>query len=131
MLQIKNLNKCFGAIKAADDCSFRIKSNRITGLIGPNGAGKSTVFNIISGFEKEDSGTIIFNGKDISKLTPEQIANCGISRVFQKSRLFNNLTVYENLEIAIDEENTKFFKSFFSSNKLNAEQDKRIKEVLR
>ncbi|MFA5745534.1 MAG: ABC transporter ATP-binding protein [archaeon] len=130
MLQIKNLNKSYGAIKAADNCNFTIKPNKITGLIGPNGAGKSTVFNIISGFEKEDSGTIIFNGKDISKFTPEGIANSGISRVFQKSRLFNNLTVYENLEIAIEEENTKFLKSFFSSNKLNTKQEKRIKEVL-
>lgn len=130
MLRIRNLNKSFGAIKAVDDCSFRIEPNKITGLIGPNGAGKSTVFNIISGFEIEESGIIIFDGKDISKLTPEEIANSGISRVFQKSRLFNNLTVYENLKIAVDEENIKFLKSFFSSNKLNDEQEKRITEIM-
>ncbi len=101
MLKLKNLNKSYGAIKAADNCSFTIKSNKITGLIGPNGAGKSTIFNIISGFEIEDSGKIILDNRDISKYSPHKIANSGISRVFQKSRLFENLSVYDNLVIAI------------------------------
>ncbi|HRS42736.1 MAG TPA: ABC transporter ATP-binding protein [Candidatus Diapherotrites archaeon] len=131
MLKIKNLNKNYGAIKAADNCSFTIKPNKITGLIGPNGAGKSTIFNIVSGFETEDSGTIILNKIDISKFPPYKIANSGISRVFQKSKLFENLSVYDNLAIAIQEDNTSFFKSLFKTSKLTEEQEKRITEILK
>ena len=67
MLVVKNLKKHFGGIKAVNDCSFSIKKNQITGLIGPNGAGKSTVYNLISGFEKPDSGFVFLNGKKIGR----------------------------------------------------------------
>ena len=131
MLVVKNLKKHFGGIKAVDDCSFSIKKNQITGLIGPNGAGKSTIYNLISGFEKPDFGSVFLNGKNITNLSPNKIANLGISRVFQKSRLFENLTVHENLEVAIDEDNTKFFKSLVTKNELSKEQEKRINDILK
>jgi len=131
MLKIKNLKKHFGGVKAVDDASFEIKDNHITGLIGPNGAGKSTIFNIISGFEKADSGNVYFGKKDITSLSPEKIAQEGISRVFQKSRLFDNLTVFENLQVAIDEENTKFFKTLFSKNEIPKKYKERIEEILK
>ena len=131
MLVVKNLKKHFGGIKAVNDCSFEIKKNQITGLIGPNGAGKSTVYNLISGFEKPDSGSVFLNKKNITNLSPEKIANLGISRVFQKSRLFENLTVLENLEVAIHEDNTKFFKALTTKNKLSLEQEKRIDDILK
>ena len=131
MLKIKNLKKHFGGVKAVDDASFEIKSNHITGLIGPNGAGKSTIFNIISGFEKADSGEVYFGKKNITSLSPEKTAQEGISRVFQKSRLFENLTVYENLEVSIDDENTNFFKSLITKNKISKEHKERIEEILK
>lgn len=131
MLEVKNLKKYYGGIKAVDGCSFKIKEKQITGLIGPNGAGKSTLYNLISGFEKEDSGKIYFQGEDISDFRPEKVANLGLSRVFQKSRLFNNLTVYENLKIALQEDNSKFFKSFFSSSDLTKEQEKKLNDILK
>jgi branched-chain amino acid transport system ATP-binding protein len=131
MLEVKNLKKYYGGIKAVDGCSFKIKENQITGLIGPNGAGKSTLYNLISGFEKEDSGKIFFLGEDISDYLPEKVANLGLSRVFQKSRLFNNLTVYENLKVSLQEDNSKFFKSLITSPSLTKEEEKRVEDILK
>jgi branched-chain amino acid transport system ATP-binding protein/neutral amino acid transport system ATP-binding protein len=130
MLKIKNLKKYFGGVKAVNDCSFEIEERKITALIGPNGAGKSTVFNLISGIIKPDGGEILFNGKNITKLNPEKISNLGISRLFQQTMLFNNLTVKENLLLAFDNEDTKFWKNFFGKNKLSNEKLKKIKAML-
>jgi ABC-type branched-subunit amino acid transport system ATPase component len=130
MLKISNLKKYFGGVKAVDNCSFKVKKNTITALIGPNGAGKSTVFNLISGVIKSDSGKIIFNNKNIINKSPEKISNIGISRLFQQTKLFNNLTVKDNLLLAIDNEDTKFWSSFISSNKISEDKEKEIKEIL-
>ena len=95
MLKINNLKKHFGGVKAVAGCDFAIKENLITALIGPNGAGKSTVFNLISGLLKADGGAITFENKNIINLSPEKISNLGISRLFQQTRLFKNLTVLD------------------------------------
>jgi len=131
MLKIKNLSKAFGGVKAVNDCSFEIKRGTITALIGPNGSGKSTLFNIISGVLKADSGKIIFNGIDITNKSPEYISNLGISRMFQQSRLFKNLSVRENLLLAIDNEDTKFWKNLFGLNKITKEKEEKIREMLK
>lgn len=117
MLKVQNLKKYFRGVKAVDNCSFEVKPNTITALIGPNGAGKSTVFNLISGVLRADSGSIIFKGQDITKVKLEKISNLGISRVFQKETLFGNLTVKENLALALDREDTKFWKNLLGLNK--------------
>lgn len=131
MLKIQNLSKHFGGVKAVNSCSFDIKENNITALIGPNGSGKSTVFNLISGIMKEDSGKIIFNKTDMTHFSPEAVSNAGISRLFQKSQLFENLTVKENLLLAIDNEDTKFWKNLFGKNKTTKEKEKKVKEILK
>ncbi len=128
MLKIQNLKKYFGGVKAVDSCSFGIKENNITALIGPNGAGKSTVFNLISGIIKADSGKIVFNSKNIINKSPERISNLGISRLFQQTKLFNNLTIKDNLLLAIDNNDTKFWYSFFSLD--NNENNIKIKNIL-
>jgi branched-chain amino acid transport system ATP-binding protein/neutral amino acid transport system ATP-binding protein len=130
MLKIKNLKKYFGGVKAVDDCSFEIQPETITALIGPNGSGKTTIFNLISGILKADSGEIIFDNKNITTLSPEAISNLGISRLFQQTRLFNNLTVKENLLLALDNEDTKFWKNLFGFNKITEEKERKIKEML-
>ena len=130
ILEIKNLKKYFSGIKAVDDCDFEIKKGTITALIGPNGAGKSTVFNLILGVLNPDSGKIIFNSRNILKTKPENISNLGISRLFQQTRLFNNLTVKENLLLAMDNEDTKFWKNFLGKNKLSKDKEKRIEQML-
>lgn len=131
MLEIKNLKKYFRGVKAVDNCSFEVKENTITALIGPNGSGKSTVFNLISGVLKEDSGKVIFNKTNITNFSPEAVSNVGISRLFQKSQLFNNLTVKENLLLALDNEDTKFWKNFTGKNKITKEKKEKIKEMLK
>lgn len=131
MLKIKNLSKRFGGVKAVNNCSFDIKENNITALIGPNGSGKSTVFNLISGVLKEDSGKIIYNKTDITRFSPEQVSNVGISRLFQRSQLFDNLTIRENLLLAIDNEDTKFWKNFLGKNKTTKEKEERVNKMLK
>jgi len=129
MLKVTNLKKYFGGVKAVNRCSFEIKKNTITALIGPNGAGKSTVFNLITGLLKVDDGNIYLEDKDITNLPPEKISQLGISRMFQQSRIFDNLTVKDNLILSLDNEDTKFWKNFFSINR-EEEKIKRVKELL-
>ncbi|MBU4369494.1 ABC transporter ATP-binding protein [Patescibacteria group bacterium] len=131
MLKVQNLKKYFGGVKAVDDCSFEVNERTITALIGPNGAGKSTVFNLISGLLNPDSGKIIFTNSNITGLKPEEISNLGISRLFQQTKLFNNLTVKENLFLAFDNEDTKFFKNLFRVNRISKKKQEKIKEMLK
>lgn len=131
MLKISNLSKHFGGVKAVDNCSFEIKENSITALIGPNGSGKSTVFNLISGVLTEDSGRIVYARNDITHFSPEQVSNAGVSRLFQKSQLFDNLTIKENLLLAIDNDDTKFWKNILGKNKTTKEKEEIVKEMLK
>ena len=131
MLKIQNLSKKFGGVKAINACSFEIAKGEITALIGPNGSGKTTVFNLISGIIKQDSGKIFFDEKDIANFSVEQISNLGISRVFQQSKLFKNLTVRENLLLAIDNEDTKLWKNMFGLNKMTKEKKEKVSEILK
>lgn len=100
MLKLKNVSKSFGGVKAVDKCSFEVEENTITSLIGPNGAGKTTVFNIVSGLTKPDSGIIKLLNWDITKLPAHRIAQKGISRTFQLTKVFRNMTIKDNLLIA-------------------------------
>ena len=131
MLKIQNLKKYFGGIRAVDNCNLEVKKGKITALIGPNGSGKTTLFNLISGVLKANSGKIYLDNKDITNFSPEKISNLGISRIFQQSRLFNNLTIKENMILALNNEDMKFWKSFFEKNKITKEDEERIKEILK
>ena len=97
MLSIKNLTKRFGGVMAVNDVSFDVNTGSIMGLIGPNGAGKTTVFNLITGIYRPDQGEIIFAGKSIAHLLTHRIVSLGIARTFQTIRLFQNLSVLENV----------------------------------
>jgi len=100
ILEVKNLTKKFGGLTAVNDFSFDIKRGEFIGLIGPNGAGKTTIFNLISGFEKPSSGSIRFDGVDITGLKPFKIVNLGIARTFQLVRSFKFLTLLDNVEVS-------------------------------
>lgn len=100
--EIKNLTKNFGGIVAVEDLTFNIKKGEVMGIIGPNGAGKTTVFNLITGVYQPTSGTITFNGEDITGQGPDEIVKKGISRTFQNIRLFKNLTVLDNVVTGLD-----------------------------
>lgn len=96
-LTVKNLKKHFGGIKAVDGCSFEIPKGKISGLIGPNGSGKTTTFNLMTGVLEADSGEVIYNGENIVNLRPYRIFNKGISRTFQITRIYREMTVFENM----------------------------------
>jgi branched-chain amino acid transport system ATP-binding protein len=99
MLEVKNVHKSFGGVKAVNDCSIRVNEGSITGLIGPNGAGKTTLFNLITGLYKIDSGEILFDGENIEGLSSDKIFHKKIFRTFQITREFEQMTVLENLMI--------------------------------
>nr|MBC7243953.1 ABC transporter ATP-binding protein [Chloroflexota bacterium] len=102
LLEVYNLSKSFGGVRAVRDVSLSVDSNQIISIIGPNGAGKTTIFNLISGIYKPDAGKILFMGKDIVGKAQHEIASMGVSRTFQNIRLFRGLSVLENVMTALD-----------------------------
>ncbi|MDA0999552.1 MAG: ABC transporter ATP-binding protein [bacterium] len=96
-LDVQNLYKHFGGIHAVDGCSFQVPAGKISGLIGPNGSGKTTTFNLLTGIIPADSGTVIYKGENIISLKPYQIFRKGISRTFQITRIYREMTVFENM----------------------------------
>lgn len=101
MLEVKGISKSFGGLKALDNVSLRIKEERIVGIIGPNGAGKTTLFNVISGFIPPDKGRIYCRSRDITKLPAYRMSGIGIVRSWQGVRLIYQLTVLDNVMMAI------------------------------
>ncbi len=97
LLEVRGLSKSFGGLKAVDHCSFGVERGTITGLIGPNGAGKTTVFNLITGFITPDSGSVLLDGQDITRLRPDQVFARGLCRTFQIPREHLSMSVLENL----------------------------------
>jgi branched-chain amino acid transport system ATP-binding protein len=100
ILRLDNLTRSFGSLKAVDDVQLEVAQGEALGIIGPNGAGKSTLFNLITGLQKPDTGTIWFDGRDISQAAPRTRCIAGIGRSFQIPRPFESLTVFENLLVA-------------------------------
>ncbi len=123
LLEVKNLSKSFGGIKAVDDCTFSVEEGSITGLIGPNGAGKSTAFNLISKVLEPDAGEVWFEGKRIDKMQPHQITRMGMSRTFQITRNLEDMTVIENLVVQAP---VHGLRGMFSSAILPEERDRAL-----
>ena len=101
ILEVQAVSKAFGGIQALDGCSLVVEQGTITGLIGPNGSGKTTLFNVITGYERVDTGEIRFDGRAITGETPARIFGLGIGRTFQLTRIFPRLTVLENMHVAL------------------------------
>ena len=97
MLEIRNINKNFGGLRAVNNASMKIEKGSITGLIGPNGAGKTTLFNTIAGVYAPDEGEIFLENQNITGLKPHNLFSKGILRTFQIAQEFSTLTVLENL----------------------------------
>jgi branched-chain amino acid transport system ATP-binding protein len=97
LLNVTNLTKTFGGLVAINNINFSMEPGQIVSVIGPNGAGKTTFFNMISGYYIPDSGTITFDGRNLTKLSPERVAQQGIARTFQNIRLFKDMLVAENI----------------------------------
>ena len=97
LISVNNLKKSFGGLKAVDVQELSFKEGELTSIIGPNGAGKTTFFDLISGFQNADSGSIFLKDKDISNAQPYKIARMGMVRTFQLTKVFDRMTVMENL----------------------------------
>ena len=100
MLELKNVSKHFGGVRAVDDLSITVREGEIFGLIGPNGSGKSTTVNLVCGVFPLTAGQILLDGTDIPTAQPHQTLAAGIARTFQNIRLFPHLTVWQNLWVA-------------------------------
>jgi branched-chain amino acid transport system ATP-binding protein len=101
LIEVRNVSKSFGGLRAVSDLTFGLGKGKIKGIIGPNGAGKTTIFNLVSGILTMDSGEIFFKGTLLNRLKPHQIAHLGLSRTFQTLQIFDNLTVIENVMVGL------------------------------
>ena len=128
LISVKNLKKSFGGLKAVDVQELSFKEGELTSIIGPNGAGKTTFFDLISGFQNADSGDILLNENNISNSQPYKIARMGMVRTFQLTKVFDRMTVLENLLFSGSEvNNDSFLRSIL---KLNSQKsyEKSLKE---
>jgi len=101
ILETQNLCKFFGALAATNNVNFSVARGEIKALIGPNGAGKSTFFNLVTGILSPSSGQIVFKGRDITSLRPDQVSHIGIARSYQITNIFPNLTTFENIRLSV------------------------------
>jgi neutral amino acid transport system ATP-binding protein len=126
LLEAQNISKSFGGIRALDTCSISVDEGSITGLIGPNGSGKTTMFNVVTGYERTDSGVVRFHDQTITNARPDKVFRLGIGRTFQLTRIFPRLTVMENMHVAAQRNDLKGLLSFWSS----THEQKRALELL-
>jgi branched-chain amino acid transport system ATP-binding protein len=112
VLEVEELSKAFGALRAVDSLTFVAETGKITSIIGPNGAGKSTAFDLISGAMKPDRGVVRWHGRDVTGMAPQRLRHLGVARSFQITNLFFGLTALENVRLAAQAPEPR--KQFFS-----------------
>ena len=100
IIRTENVTKRFGELVAVDHVNYILRENEVTGIVGSNGAGKTTFFNLITGYYLPDEGTILYQGKDITHVSPEKRVDMGMMRTFQLTSTFDNLTVMDNLVLS-------------------------------
>jgi ABC-type branched-subunit amino acid transport system ATPase component len=101
LLQVDNLAKSYGAVRAVRDISFSVEEHAIVGIIGPNGCGKSTTIDCITGFQQPDGGSVLLGGRQLVGMRPSRIAHAGLTRTFQTVRIYDHLSLNENLLVAM------------------------------
>lgn len=101
LLAVREVTKRFGGLVAVDDVSFDVHEGAIKALIGPNGAGKSTLFNALTGFDRPNAGSVLFEGAELVGRKPRDIVRAGLSRTFQNTRLFDDMTAAENVMVGV------------------------------
>lgn len=120
LLDVQALCKSFGGVRAVVDCSFTVEEHSIVGLIGPNGAGKSTAIEVVSGFQRPDSGVVRFAQTEIQGRKPHEVSRLGLIRTFQLAREWPHMTVTENLLIAVPAGNRESaWRAFFARRELH------------
>jgi ABC-type branched-subunit amino acid transport system ATPase component len=124
-LSVQGLTKSFGGIRALDDCSFDVGQGTITGLIGPNGSGKTTAFNVITGYQRADSGRLVLGDRAIRHPDPCRMYRHGVARTFQQARILPGLSALENVVVAREQ---SWFR--LMSRRITAADDRRARELL-
>ncbi len=99
LLDVRGITKRFGGLVANKDISFQVGTRELVGIIGPNGAGKSTLFDVLTGFQPPDSGSVVLGGLPVTGLAPDEISRRGVGRTFQKLKPFNQMTAAENVMV--------------------------------
>ena len=128
ILQVNNLSKFFGGLKAISNCSLKIKKGSITGIIGPNGSGKTTLFNLIAGNLKPNKGSVYFDNEDITGIPSYELFSKGVLRTFQIAHEFTNLTVLENLMMVPGSQSGELLVNALFKPRLVNEEEKKIKQ---
>jgi branched-chain amino acid transport system ATP-binding protein len=128
MLQVESLKKSFDGFNAVSDANLSVKKGELVAVIGPNGAGKTTLFNLITGQLKPDSGSIIFNDEDISRLPAYQICRKGIARSFQIANIYPRLSVFQNVQVAVFSQLKMSEKFFYPAGRLALRETREILE---
>jgi len=129
LLETERITKAFGNMFAVDRFDFHVEKGKLKSIIGPNGAGKTTLFNVISGKIRPTMGRVKFKGEDITNLSPNAIARRGLARSFQITNIFPNLTVFENVRLAVQQKDKKRSSYFTPVSSLN-ETNWKSKEIL-
>ena len=101
MLEVRGLRKAFAGVRATDEVSLSVAPEQIVAIIGPNGAGKSTLFNLITGHLRPDAGQVLLRGRDITGIAPHRLCALGMGRSFQRTNIFAQLSVFENVQAAL------------------------------
>ncbi|HSS66394.1 MAG TPA: ABC transporter ATP-binding protein [Gammaproteobacteria bacterium] len=112
LIDVRNVSKSFGGVVANHDISLKVTEGGITGLIGPNGSGKTTLFNSIVGDHPIDSGSIVFQGKEITTLTVQKIARLGLLRTFQQTHIYSNMNCIQNMLISVPHRTERYMDMF-------------------
>ncbi len=130
VIEVFNVSKSYGGVVANEDISMSVDQGGITGLIGPNGSGKTTLFNSIVGYHPIDSGSIKFEGKEISKLPVQKIARLGLLRTFQQTRIYGAMNCVENMLISLPHRKMSFADSFGHNGKQDYERADQLLEFV-
>ena len=130
ILEVRNLTKLFGSLRAVDDISFGVEQKSITILIGPNGSGKTTLINVVSGRYRPDSGRVFYNEREITGMLPHRVYRLGLARTFQIPALFLKLSVLENVMVAKkDNPGEGFARSILKRSWMRAEQETAVQAL--
>ena len=131
MLSLLSISKNFGGLQVLQNVTLTVSERGIVGLIGPNGAGKTTLFNLITGLLTPSEGSINFLGRQLNGLAPYQITRCGVARTFQNIRIFKEMSVLENVLVAVEQQDQYAAARVLLPYRGFAETDQREKEIAR
>ncbi len=130
IIEVSNVSKSYGGVKANSNVSMSVEQGGITGLIGPNGSGKTTLFNSIVGYHPVDSGSIKFEDREISKKQVQEVARLGLIRTFQQTRIYGAMNGVDNMLISLPHRKMKFLESFSQNGEGDYEKADRLLEFV-